>query len=131
MYYILGHTWCCLKATVINLCQSVQSFIHFLKDTIDWNQLHAKMQTSRQGNTLLKVSFMCCLKVTYLCCFKAMCMFYSLSSPSSCQFPMGLTFWSTINFWRRNLQVYFYLESKIKFLLTTIVNLDHFTGDSK
>ena len=137
MCYILGLIWCCLKATFTNLCQSAQNFIH-LKDIIDWHQLHAKMQTSGQGNTLLEVSFMCCLKATCLCCFKATCMFYSVLWPSSCWFHVGLRLWTIFNCWRRNLQVkYFHLESKIRFSSRStfssryFVNLDHFTGNSK
>lgn len=41
-FYILGFTWCCLKAIFTNLCQSIQNSMH-LMETIDWHQLHAKM----------------------------------------------------------------------------------------
>ena len=96
MCYTPGLTLCCLKATFTNLCQSAQNVIH-LKNTIDWHQLHAKMQTPGKGNTLLEVSF--------VCCFKATCMFYSLPWPRSCCFYVGLRLWNIFNYWRRNLQV--------------------------
>ena len=125
MCYILGLTWCCLKATVTDLCQSAKNFIHLGHIDISC-MLKCKLSVkeTHYWGYLLYVAWKNLPVLLQSNVYVLQC-----SLDKQLSVSCGPRLWSIFKCWRRNLLIwYFHLESKIIFSLRTTFSSRHFVN---